>query len=86
MLQIANERGNNPDDPNKRNPLDFVLWQAQAPGEPAWESPWGPGRPGWHIECSTMVSHYLGDTIDLHSGGADLLFPHHECEIARSNL
>jgi L-cysteine:1D-myo-inositol 2-amino-2-deoxy-alpha-D-glucopyranoside ligase len=83
MLETANERGNNPDDPNKRNPLDFVLWQAQAPGEPAWQSPWEPGRPGWHIECSTMVAKYLGDTIDLHSGGGDLLFPHHECEIAQ---
>jgi L-cysteine:1D-myo-inositol 2-amino-2-deoxy-alpha-D-glucopyranoside ligase len=83
MLKIANERGNNPDDPNKRHPLDFVLWQAHAPDEPAWESPWGPGRPGWHIECSTMVAHYLGDTLDLHSGGGDLLFPHHECEIAQ---
>jgi L-cysteine:1D-myo-inositol 2-amino-2-deoxy-alpha-D-glucopyranoside ligase len=83
MLDVANERGNNPDDPNKRHPLDFVLWQAQAPGEPAWESPWGPGRPGWHIECSTLVGKYLGDTIDLHSGGGDLLFPHHECEIAQ---
>jgi L-cysteine:1D-myo-inositol 2-amino-2-deoxy-alpha-D-glucopyranoside ligase len=83
MLQIANERGNNPDDPNKHDPLDFVLWQAQAPGEPAWQSPWGAGRPGWHIECSTMVARYLGETIDLHSGGADLLFPHHECEIAQ---
>jgi L-cysteine:1D-myo-inositol 2-amino-2-deoxy-alpha-D-glucopyranoside ligase len=83
MLPVANEHGNNPNDPNKRNPLDFVLWQAQMPGEPAWESPWGPGRPGWHIECSTMVARYLGPTIDLHSGGADLLFPHHECEIAQ---
>ncbi len=83
MLPIANERGNHPDDPNKRNPLDFVLWQAQAPGEPAWESPWGPGRPGWHIECSTMASRYLGPTIDIHGGGADLIFPHHESEIAQ---
>jgi L-cysteine:1D-myo-inositol 2-amino-2-deoxy-alpha-D-glucopyranoside ligase len=83
MLEIANERGNNPDDPNKRHPLDFVLWQAHAPGEPAWDSPWGEGRPGWHIECSSMVAKYLGDTIDLHSGGGDLLFPHHECEIAQ---
>jgi cysteinyl-tRNA synthetase len=83
MLAIANERGNNPDDPNKQHPLDFVLWQAQAPGEPAWDSPWGSGRPGWHIECSSMVAKYLGDTIDLHSGGSDLLFPHHECEIAQ---
>ena len=83
MLEIAKERGNNPDDPNKRDPLDFVLWQAQAPGEPAWDSPWGPGRPGWHIECSTLITRCLGETIDLHSGGADLLFPHHECEIAQ---
>jgi len=83
MLPVANERGNNPNDPNKRNPLDFVLWQAQAPGEPAWDSPWGPGRPGWHIECSTMATHYLGETIDIHCGGADLIFPHHESEIAQ---
>jgi len=83
MLPVANERGNNPDDPHKRDPLDFVLWQAQAPGEPAWASPWGKGRPGWHIECSTMSTTLLGNTIDLHSGGGDLLFPHHECEIAQ---
>jgi L-cysteine:1D-myo-inositol 2-amino-2-deoxy-alpha-D-glucopyranoside ligase len=85
MLQTANERGNNPDDSNKRDPLDFVLWQAHVPGEPAWESPWGAGRPGWHIECSTMSSKFLGvDTIDIHSGGADLIFPHHTCEIAQT--
>jgi cysteinyl-tRNA synthetase len=83
MLPVANERGNNPNDPNKRDPLDFVLWQAHAPGEPSWDSPWGPGRPGWHIECSSMVARFLGDTIDLHSGGGDLQFPHHECEIAQ---
>lgn len=83
MLAVANERGNQPDDPHKRHPLDFVLWQAQAVGEPAWASPWGAGRPGWHIECSTMSTGLLGDTIDLHSGGSDLLFPHHECEIAQ---
>ncbi len=83
MLPIANERGNRPDDPNKRDPLDFVLWQAQGPGEPAWESPWGAGRPGWHIECSTMATKYLGQTVDIHSGGLDLCFPHHECEIAQ---
>jgi cysteinyl-tRNA synthetase len=83
MLAVANERGNRPDDPNKRNPLDFVLWQAQAPGEPAWESPWGPGRPGWHIECSTMATKFLGKTVDIHGGGLDLCFPHHECEIAQ---
>ncbi len=84
MLPIANERGNNPDDPHKRDPLDFVLWQAHAPGEPAWDSPWGPGRPGWHIECSTMATRLLGDTIDIHGGGADLLFPHHESEAAQA--
>lgn len=83
MLPVANERGNNPNDPQKRNPLDFVLWQAQAAGEPAWPSPWGPGRPGWHIECSTMSTKFLGETIDFHSGGGDLIFPHHECEIAQ---
>jgi L-cysteine:1D-myo-inositol 2-amino-2-deoxy-alpha-D-glucopyranoside ligase len=84
MLPIANERGNTPDDPNKRDPLDFVLWQKSAEGEPAWDSPFGPGRPGWHIECSAMASHYLGPSIDMHGGGADLIFPHHECEIAQS--
>jgi L-cysteine:1D-myo-inositol 2-amino-2-deoxy-alpha-D-glucopyranoside ligase len=84
MLPIANERGNFPDDPKKRDPLDFVLWQAQVTGEPAWESPWGPGRPGWHIECSTMNMQWFGETIDIHGGGADLIFPHHECEIAQS--
>jgi L-cysteine:1D-myo-inositol 2-amino-2-deoxy-alpha-D-glucopyranoside ligase len=84
MLPIANERGNNPDDPNKRDPLDFVLWQAHEPGEPSWSSPWGRGRPGWHIECSTMSQKFLGQSIDIHGGGADLIFPHHESEIAQS--
>jgi L-cysteine:1D-myo-inositol 2-amino-2-deoxy-alpha-D-glucopyranoside ligase len=84
MLPIANERGNDPNDPNKRDPLDFILWQAAAPGEPTWDSPWGPGRPGWHIECSAMATRYLGNTVDIHGGGADLVFPHHECEIAQS--
>jgi L-cysteine:1D-myo-inositol 2-amino-2-deoxy-alpha-D-glucopyranoside ligase len=84
MLAIANERGNNPDDPNKRDPLDFVLWQAASPGEPTWSSPWGEGRPGWHIECSAMAMEYLGPQIDIHGGGYDLVFPHHECEIAQA--
>ena len=84
MLEVANERGNRPDDPHKRDPLDFVLWQTQAPGEPTWDSPWGPGRPGWHIECSVMSTRLLGPTLDLHGGGGDLLFPHHECEIAQA--
>jgi L-cysteine:1D-myo-inositol 2-amino-2-deoxy-alpha-D-glucopyranoside ligase len=86
MLPIANERGNNPDDPNKINSLDFVLWQAQAKDEPAWKSPWGLGRPGWHIECSTLSSEFLGLPIDIHGGGADLIFPHHESEIAQAEF
>ena len=69
---------------DKENPADFVLWKAQKPGEPAWESPWGMGRPGWHIECSAMSMKYLGETFDIHCGGKDLLFPHHENEIAQS--
>lgn len=84
MLKIANERGNFPDDKNKRDPLDFVLWQAAQPGEPTWDSPWGPGRPGWHIECTAMGMRYLGETIDIHAGGADLEFPHHEAEISQA--
>ena len=68
----------------KQDPMDFALWKKQKPGEPAWNSPWGMGRPGWHIECSAMVNKFLGDTIDIHSGGKDLIFPHHENEIAQS--
>ncbi|MGI5896214.1 MAG: cysteine--tRNA ligase [Oscillospiraceae bacterium] len=68
----------------KQNPMDFALWKAAKPGEPAWDSPWGEGRPGWHIECSAMAKHYLADTIDIHCGGQDLIFPHHENEIAQS--
>lgn len=84
MLPIANERGNKPDDPNKQDPLDFLLWQAAIPGEPSWDAPWGAGRPGWHIECSAMSRHYLGDQFDIHGGGYDLIFPHHEAEIAQA--
>ena len=68
----------------KKNPADFAVWKAQKPGEPAWESPWGMGRPGWHIECSAMSMTYLGETFDIHGGGKDLLFPHHENEVAQS--
>lgn len=68
----------------KEDPMDFAVWKAAKPGEPSWESPWGRGRPGWHIECSAMVNKYLGKTIDIHSGGKDLIFPHHENEIAQS--
>ncbi len=84
MLELAAERGGNVDDPNKRDPLDFVLWQPSLPDEPSWESLWGPGRPGWHIECSALALRELGTTIDLHGGGTDLIFPHHECEAAQS--
>jgi L-cysteine:1D-myo-inositol 2-amino-2-deoxy-alpha-D-glucopyranoside ligase len=84
MLRLAAERGGNIDDPNKRDPLDFVLWQPSAPDEPSWESLWGPGRPGWHVECSALALRELGTTIDLHGGGCDLIFPHHECEAAQS--
>ena len=84
MLELAAEHGGHPDDPNKRDPLDFVLWQPSLPDEPAWESRWGPGRPGWHIECSALVLRELGETIDIHGGGRDLVFPHHECETAQS--
>ena len=84
MFDIANERGNFPNDPNKRDPMDFILWQVSLKGEPSWDSPWGKGRPGWHIECSAMAMKYLGETIDVQSGGADLIFPHHESSIAQS--
>jgi L-cysteine:1D-myo-inositol 2-amino-2-deoxy-alpha-D-glucopyranoside ligase len=84
QLRVANQHGNFPDDPRKKDPLDFVLWQAKQPGEPSWSSPWGDGRPGWHIECSAMSMKYLGDTLTFHGGGQDLLFPHHDCEIAQS--
>ena len=84
MIDLARERGGNPDDPRQRNPLDFVLWQPSLDDEPSWDSPWGPGRPGWHIECSAMSMALLGETIDIHGGGSDLIFPHHECERAQS--
>jgi L-cysteine:1D-myo-inositol 2-amino-2-deoxy-alpha-D-glucopyranoside ligase len=84
MLTLAAEQGGNPEDPNKRDPLDFVLWQPSLPDEPSWESRWGPGRPGWHIECSALALRELGTTIDIHGGGRDLIFPHHECETAQS--
>ena len=71
-------------DENKEHPMDFVLWKGAKPGEPSWESPWGPGRPGWHIECTAMSLEYLGEQLDIHGGGQDLVFPHHENEIAQS--
>ena len=84
MLKLHAERGGNNSDPLKRNPLDFVLWQPSAPGEPSWEAMWGPGRPGWHIECSALALRELGETLDIHGGGSDLIYPHHECEAAQS--
>ncbi|MBI2524417.1 MAG: cysteine--tRNA ligase [Candidatus Rokubacteria bacterium] len=71
-------------DDRKRDPRDFALWKSTKPGEPSWPSPWGPGRPGWHIECSAMSMQYLGESFDIHGGGEDLIFPHHECEIAQA--
>src|SRR5262245_7086059 len=84
MIEFAKQRGGRVDDPNKRHPLDFVLWHPSAPDEPSWDTMWGPGRPGWHIECSALALRELGTTIDLHGGGTDLIFPHHECERAQS--
>lgn len=84
LLVGASERLDQVVAERKANPLDFALWKTAKPGEIAWDSPWGPGRPGWHIECSVMATKYLGDTIDIHGGGQDLTFPHHENEIAQS--
>lgn len=84
MIALARERGGNIEDPNKRHPLDFVLWHPSASDEPSWDTMWGAGRPGWHIECSALALRELGTTIDLHGGGSDLIFPHHECERAQS--
>ena len=84
MLALAAERGGTPTDLRQRNPLDFILWQPSADDEPSWDSPFGPGRPGWHIECSAMSWEQFGVTLDLHGGGSDLIFPHHEAEQAQS--
>lgn len=84
MITLAGIHGGNPTDPKKRDPLDFVLWQPSLEDEPSWESRWGAGRPGWHIECSALAVRDLGETLDVHGGGRDLAFPHHECEAAQS--
>ena len=83
-LEQFAEKGGDPEAPGKRDALDFLLWQPSGAGEPSWESPWGPGRPGWHIECSVMAIEELGPTIDIHGGGNDLEFPHHEAELCQS--
>jgi L-cysteine:1D-myo-inositol 2-amino-2-deoxy-alpha-D-glucopyranoside ligase len=84
MTHLARERGGDPDRPGKRNRLDFVLWQPSRPGEPEFESPFGTGRPGWHIGCSVMSRQAFGSRVDVHGGGSDLIFPHHECELAQN--
>jgi L-cysteine:1D-myo-inositol 2-amino-2-deoxy-alpha-D-glucopyranoside ligase len=84
MTRLSRERGADPDDPRKRHPLDFVLWQESTPGEPSWPSPWSAGRPGWHIECTVLSTGALGHPIDIHGGGDDLIYPHHESEIAQA--
>ncbi len=84
MVKISSDRGADPTDPAKKNPLDFIFWQKAKDGEPTWDSPWGKGRPGWHIECSAMIFENLGIQIDIHGGGEDLIYPHHESEIAQS--
>lgn len=86
MIAFAAERGGTPTDLRQRNPLDFILWQPSAEDEPSWDTPFGPGRPGWHIECSAMGWAHFGQTLDLHGGGSDLIFPHHECERVQSEL
>jgi cysteinyl-tRNA synthetase len=83
-LENMRAAGDTADDSTKRDPRDFALWKGAKPGEPFWETPWGPGRPGWHLECSAMATKYLGSTFDIHGGGVDLIFPHHENEIAQS--
>lgn len=84
MIDLSRERGANPEDSLKKDPLDFLMWQKSKKDEPYWQSPWGNGRPGWHIECSAMINTYLGSQIDIHGGGNDLIYPHHESEIAQS--
>ena len=86
MLALAAERGGDPERPGKRHPLDPVLWRTERPGEPSWTSPMGAGRPGWHIECSVIAGNRLGPTIDVQGGGSDLIFPHHECSAAHSEV
>src|SRR5699024_1984611 len=84
MAELFAERGGDPDRPGKRNPMDALLWRAAREGEPSWESPFGPGRPGWHIECSAIATNRLGHSFDIQGGGSDLMFPHHEFSAAHA--
>lgn len=86
MQALSAERGGDPARPGKKDPLDPLLWRAERPGEPSWPSPFGPGRPGWHVECAAIARHHLGATIDVQGGGSDLLFPHHECSAAHAEV
>ncbi|MBE3201830.1 MULTISPECIES: cysteine--1-D-myo-inosityl 2-amino-2-deoxy-alpha-D-glucopyranoside ligase [Parafrankia] len=86
MLALSAERGGDPGRPGKKDPLDPLLWRAERPGEPSWPSPFGPGRPGWHVECSAIARHHLGAPIDIQGGGSDLVFPHHECSAAHAEV
>jgi L-cysteine:1D-myo-inositol 2-amino-2-deoxy-alpha-D-glucopyranoside ligase len=86
MIRLSGERGGDPDRPGKKDPLDCLLWQAARPGEPAWDSPAGPGRPGWHVECAAIAMRHLGPTIDINGGGSDLVFPHHELTAAEAGV
>jgi L-cysteine:1D-myo-inositol 2-amino-2-deoxy-alpha-D-glucopyranoside ligase len=86
MLALSAERGGDPDRVGKKDPLDPLLWRAERPGEPAWDSPFGPGRPGWHVECAAIAVDHLGPTIDVQGGGTDLIFPHHEMSAAHAQV
>ncbi|HEX6327055.1 MAG TPA: cysteine--1-D-myo-inosityl 2-amino-2-deoxy-alpha-D-glucopyranoside ligase [Jiangellaceae bacterium] len=86
MIALSRERGGDPDRTGKKNPVDSVLWWRQRPGEPSWQSPFGPGRPGWHVECAAIALHYLGDAFDVQGGGSDLIFPHHEMSASHAHV
>ena len=86
MLEIFPERGGDPDRPGKKDPLDCLLWRAERPGEPSWPSPFGPGRPGWHVECAAIALQHLGTTFDVQGGGSDLVFPHHEMSAGEAQV
>jgi L-cysteine:1D-myo-inositol 2-amino-2-deoxy-alpha-D-glucopyranoside ligase len=86
MAELAAERGGDPDRPGKKDPLDVLVWRAERPGEPAWDSPFGRGRPGWHVECAAIATEYLGDSFDVQAGGSDLVFPHHEMSASHARV